>query len=108
MVIPRWFFNLLRNPFKDAQSSAYFLLLLGSGSAIVGYLQQYVYSDWLNILDNPIADFYANASAELISIAITVLIIERANRNQNEAERKEELIFQMGSDEAVTAKAAQV
>lgn len=103
---PAWLWRLLKNPFRNAQTSAYFLLLVGGGAAIVGYLQQYVYSEFLNILDNPIADFYANASAELISIAITVLIIERANRQQNERERKEELIFQMGSDEAVTAKAA--
>ncbi|MEL6408628.1 MAG: pentapeptide repeat-containing protein, partial [Chloroflexota bacterium] len=78
----------------------------GTVAAIFGYIQQYVASDWLNFLDNPIADFYANASSELISIAITVLIIERASRKQSEAERKSELIFQLGSDERVTAKGA--
>lgn len=104
--IPVWLWKFLKNPFDTAQTSAYFLLILGSGSATVGYLQQYVYSDWLNILDNPIADFYANASAELISIAITVLIIERASGKQNEQEKKEQLIFQMGSDESITSKEA--
>jgi hypothetical protein len=41
--------------------------------------------------------FYSNAGTELISIAITVLVIDYLNRRRATNERKEELIYQMGS-----------
>ena len=53
-----------------------------------------------------IADLYANGGAELLGIAITVLIIEQLNRRRANRERKEELILSMGSDEKVIAKEA--
>jgi uncharacterized protein YjbI with pentapeptide repeats len=101
--------HFLRFPFETARSSAYLLLILGLGAVIVGYLQQHVDTNWLNFLDNAIADFYANAGTELISIAITVLIIDRANRKQSEQERLQELALQMGStDNAFAIEAVRI
>lgn len=93
-------------PFSTARSSAFLLLLLGIGSICVGYLQQHVHTDWLNFLDNAIADFYANVGSELLSISITVFVIDQANRRQSQEERKEELKLQMGSEEKPLATEA--
>lgn len=48
-------------------------------------------------LTNLVQDLYANGGAELLSIAITVLIIDTLNKKRSEDERKRELILQMGS-----------
>src|SRR5690606_34681130 len=56
-----------------------------------------------------VSDLYANGGAELLSIALTVLIIERLNRRRAEQERKDELILQMGSpDHAFAVEAARI
>ena len=97
------------NPYENARRSATFLLLVGLSAAIVGYLQQYTFPDRLNILDNPIADFYANIATELISIGVTVGIIDKANRKESEKERKDELLLQMGSpNNAIAVEAVRV
>lgn len=44
-------------------------------------------------------DYYANISAELGSVAVTVLIIDQLNRRRQKDEEKQRLIRQMGSKE---------
>ncbi|UCC53038.1 MAG: pentapeptide repeat-containing protein [Anaerolineaceae bacterium] len=60
------------------------LLTLGLFFGISGYFDQHPGS--FNFGEF-VADFYANASAELLSIAITVLIIDRLNRRRDERQR---------------------
>jgi hypothetical protein len=67
------------------------VLLLGLGSSAGGSLYD------KNTLKEFIEAFYSNAGTELISIAITVLVIDYLNRRRATNERKEELILQMGS-----------
>lgn len=50
--------------------------------------------DWVTSF---VEDMYSNGGIELISIAVTVLIIESLNRRRADRERREELILQMGS-----------
>jgi len=49
--------------------------------------------DWTTF----VRDVYSNFGSELISIALTVIVIETLNNRRAERERKEELILQMGS-----------
>jgi hypothetical protein len=81
------------------------LLLLGFGLGIIaaGFVILYLIDPREGetfSLRQLVSDLYANGGAELLSIALTVLIIERLNRRraiQERQERKEELILQMGS-----------
>ncbi len=66
-------------------------LLLGLGVSVGGSLYD------KNTLSEFIEAFYSNAGTELISIASTVLVIDYLNRRRATNERKEELIYQMGS-----------
>lgn len=93
---PRWripFLHLIDEP----EEAAIVFVLLGIGIAVGGYAFLY----GLGTLRDMVGDFYANIAAEAISIAITVLIIERLyeRRSKTEAEKaeKERLILQMGS-----------
>ncbi|HRX00363.1 MAG TPA: pentapeptide repeat-containing protein [Cyclobacteriaceae bacterium] len=92
----RWripFLHLIDEP----EEAAVVFVLLGIGIAVGGYVFLY----GLGTLRDIVGDFYANIAAEAISIAITVLIIERLyeRRSKTEAEKteKERLILQMGS-----------
>ena len=56
--------------------------------ALLGYLNQHV-DFWTNIgwLTNIFGDFYANVSSELVSIVITVLVLDRlSERRQHKQE----------------------
>jgi hypothetical protein len=44
-----------------------------------------------------LTDFYANTSTELVSIAITVLVLDTINENRAKRERKRAIIEQLGS-----------
>lgn len=79
------------------------LLVLGFGAAIGGSL----YNG--NTLREAVEAFYANAGTELISIALTVLVIEALNHRRAIRKRKDELILQMGSpDNAFAIEAARI
>jgi hypothetical protein len=84
------------------------LLLLSLLSGIYGYQVNYRQPDgtvdwnWQQFIQ----DFYANISAELGSVAITVLIIDYLNDRRQREEEKERLIRQMGSTERGLAMAA--
>lgn len=73
---------------------ALFFLIVSIFVGVIGYLNQYS-ELWKS---NPlIGDFYANITAELASIAITVLVIDTLNERRIVALEKQKLIFQMGS-----------
>jgi uncharacterized protein YjbI with pentapeptide repeats len=65
---------------------------------VLGYLNQYM-NLWSNVgwLTNIFGDFYANVSSELISIVITVLVLERLNARRASQERKLALFRQAKS-----------
>jgi len=68
-------------------------LIAGTLIGVYGLSQLYSES-W--IFDNIIRDFYANASTELISIAITVIIIDYLNKLRQDKQFKDQLIRDMG------------
>lgn len=73
------------------------LLMLGILFAVGGFLFLYKEQENKKFFKQFTNDFYANASSELISIAITVLIIDRLNQIRATDQEKKELILQMGS-----------
>jgi uncharacterized protein YjbI with pentapeptide repeats len=62
----------------DVRTIGLILGLLAAGSALYGYQRLHGTFDLLTL----IGDFYANVSAELGSIAITVLIVDRLNQRR--------------------------
>lgn len=90
----------------DVRVIGILLMFLAFGSATFGYVRLHGDFDLLTML----GDFYANVSAELGSIAITVLIIDTVNRRYDARQRlresKERLVQEAGSSShgvAVTA-----
>ena len=80
-----------------ARTVASLLLIMGVLGGVLGYLNQY---SGLCIPLMPvrlIADFYANISTELISIALTVLVIDALNERRSIEREKKALILQMSS-----------
>lgn len=73
------------------------LLLVVLGGAIIFYGFNTVYEPEERTPLQLLADFYANAGAELLSIALTVFVIDTLNNWRAIRERKEELILQMSS-----------
>ncbi|MEM7129943.1 MAG: pentapeptide repeat-containing protein [Chloroflexota bacterium] len=92
--IPRSF-SRLKNQIDGPEAAALAFILMGILIAVGGYIILYGWGSFQII----VGDFYANIAAELISIAITVLIIERLNRRRSENEEKKALILQMASPE---------
>jgi hypothetical protein len=84
------------------------LLLLGIALTIglVGYLNQHKGLYLGELVGNLLRDFYANVSAELASIAITVLIIDVIYQQRDMEREKRDLILQMGSPDNAFAKEA--
>lgn len=73
------------------------------GSSIVAILLIFgAYLFAMKLLD----DYTTNVFTGLIDVIATVLIIDRLNARRTEQERKEELIFQLGSEDNSTALAA--
>ena len=72
---------------------AIFLLVLSIFIAVDGYFTIHSTVDLLAI----VTDFYANISAELGSIAVTVIIIDQLNRRRDREERKLALFRQAKS-----------
>jgi uncharacterized protein YjbI with pentapeptide repeats len=68
-------------------------LVLGIIVVIYGYFTTQGAFEWTRFLDQ----VYSNFGIELISVALTVLVIESFNQRRATRERKEELILQMGS-----------
>lgn len=73
---------------------AIILLALALLSIVLGSINQYGNDISLGSF---IGDFYANAGTELVSIAITVLVIDALNERRATQQEKDALILQMGS-----------
>lgn len=77
------------------------MLALGAGcAALYWYRDTWPAHDFVH-------DFYANASTSLISISLTVLLIDKVNTQTSISEQRERLIREMGSsDRAFAVRAA--
>ena len=71
--------------------------------AVIGYLN--VHLNWMGPLPI-VADFYANVSTELASVALTVLVIDALNERRAIQREKESLILQMSSPINAVAREA--
>lgn len=105
--VPRSWLKWLPSLIDDPTEAATVLAVVGIVVAIYGYRFLYIWEQESNL----VGDFYANVAAEFISIAITVLIIERLNERRNkkllEQQEKNDLILQFGSpDKAFAVEAA--
>lgn len=74
--------------------AAVVLLVLGFIVIVVGYINQH--PEGFN-LDTAITDFYANLGTELLSIAVTVLVIDALGAQREANLEKRRLIREMGS-----------
>jgi hypothetical protein len=72
---------------------ALIMLVIALAIALIGYLNLH---HWLTPFPI-VADFYANVSTELASIALTVLVIDALNERRSIQQEKESLILQMSS-----------
>jgi hypothetical protein len=90
----------------NLQRVAIGLLILALFIATYGYINQH--TNWLLPLPF-IADFYANVSTELISIVITILVIDGLNERRAIQQEKQALILQMSSPtNFITKEAARI
>ncbi len=84
----------LKNPVVIIRLLGLLVFLVAGVIAFLGYINQHsgYFQDSLLV-----EDFYANVSAELASIAITILVIDAINEWRQNGQLKEQLILQMGS-----------
>ncbi len=75
------------------------LAALGLIIVVIGHLNQYGGFDPAALL----RDFYANLGAELASIAVTVLIIDRLHARRERESRSERLVWELSSKDNRTA-----
>lgn len=73
------------------------LLLLAALVVIIGTLDQHPGLDLIHFGQKLFHDLYANLGAELASIAVTVLIIDRLHQRHTDQNKQDTLILQMGS-----------
>jgi hypothetical protein len=89
-----------------ARIAATVFLIVGVFVSLAGYARVHGGTFDLGVF---IEDFYANAGVELLSIAVTVLVVDRLNERQTLREHKWELIVQMGSpDHAFAIEAVRI
>lgn len=77
----------------DVQTIGRYFLFLGLSIAILGIILDRESHTVRDIID----EFYANVGSELISIAITILLIDRLNNRRAEQDEKRRLILQLSS-----------
>jgi len=74
-------------------------VLLLVASVVIGYNgYRYIHGEgfsWAIFVE----DFYTNVSSEMLSVAITILIIDRLNQRRDKEEEKQRLMRQMGARE---------
>lgn len=70
--------------------------------AVFGYFTVNAELTWLNVL----TDFYANVSSELVSIVITVLVLDAMNKKRQDDEEKIRLMSMLRSNENVVVESA--
>jgi len=88
----RWFFA------SGMRLIALCLLAIGRPGVIPG--------PFGGLFPSELVRFHTAISAELVGMALAVLLIDTANELRSEHERKDELILQMGSDNNVLVKEA--
>ncbi len=71
--------------------------IIRTGFEMHRYYQSLEVETIANESDDLWQQIYSNLGIEILSIAITVIVIERLNRREAERERKEDLIFQLRS-----------
>jgi uncharacterized protein YjbI with pentapeptide repeats len=84
----------------------FFLLLLAIAIFVIGYLDQNEGPYFVEPVSNFLRIEYANLSAELFSIAITVLVIDVIYEWRNTEREKKDLIQRMGSPDSAFAREA--
>ena len=98
-------YKFLKGDFADFTLDNFAIALIVFAVVIVGfgYFNQHGGAiSWTNIF----GDFYANVSSELISIVITVLVLERLNNRRQDKQELTRLKALLGSNEAVVTKIA--
>jgi hypothetical protein len=78
------------------------LAFIGIAVMLIGHINQYGTLDVQRLF----ADMYANVGAELLSIALTVLLIDKLVERRDKHQQKERLIREMGSRDSGTALSA--
>ncbi len=81
-----------------SRQAAYTFIGIGIAIILVGFVLRALKQAGVDFfLLDFIDQTYSNFGIELVSVGLTVLVIDRLNRDDAERERKEELISQMGS-----------
>ncbi len=97
--------NAWRDYWKDftIEKFATWLIIIALVIVIFGYFNQHgSVVNWTNIL----GDFYANVSSELLSIVLTVAILNRLNERRQDEKELTRLKALLGSNENVVTKIA--
>jgi len=88
-----------RRDWLAVENLGFLLVVLGISVTVIGHLLQYgAFS-----LRQLFLDTYANAGSEMLSIAVTILIIDGLYRRREAAAYRDQLIRQMGSKDNSTA-----
>jgi len=82
---------------KPVGRAGAYLLIAASVIALGGFIVTHTFLAHVPLLGSLANDFYANLSTELLSIAITVLIIDTLVERRQNADKKAELIRDLGS-----------
>jgi hypothetical protein len=82
---------------SQIQRLGFTLLTLALVISFIGYMIQHGGWQLGDVIHNLIVDYYANVSAELIGIALTVLIIDAIYERRHNANERQDLTLQMGS-----------
>jgi len=101
----RWQENRASWTFTPTQTFSLLLIVIAMVTVIIGYSVVHS-SETVGFIFNVFNDFYANVSSELISIVITVLVLDRLNARRAMREQRDELIFLLGSEDNSTALTA--
>jgi len=88
-----------RNDWLTVEKLGILLATLGFSVTVIGHLVQYGMLNPRQLF----LDTYANAGSEMLSIALTVLIIDGLYRRREAAAYRDQLIRQMGSKDNSTA-----
>lgn len=86
---------------ESPNNVAVMLLIFAATIIFYGFDFLYPIDYWSQIEERVtqfIQEFYANSGAELISIAITVIVLDHLTQRRNAKERQEELFTQMNSN----------
>gem|GEM_PF-971781 len=94
-----WFFERYhkRIGLFTSTSAAIILLIVGGTVLYFGVQVLYLTESEPSLFITLVNDLYANVGAELLSIAITVLIVDSLNKRNLIIEQKQDMILQMGS-----------